>query len=43
MHISNMLIHSGSCLRAPIAFGVVEIKCVHGEFADGTLKGEAAV
>jgi hypothetical protein len=43
MHIPHMLIDRGCCLRAPVTFGVVELKCVHGEFTDGTLKSEAAV
>jgi len=43
MHVPYMLIHRGSSLRPPIAFGVVELKGVHGTFTDGTLKSEAAV
>lgn len=38
-----MLIHRGGRLRAPIAFGMVEIKGVDGKFTDGALKCEAAV
>jgi hypothetical protein len=38
-----MIIDSGSSLRAAVAFGVVEIKRVDREFADGAFEGDAAI
>lgn len=38
-----MLIDRRSSLRAPIAFGVIEIQRVYGKFTDCTLEGKSAV
>jgi len=38
-----MLIDRSSSLCAAIAFRVVEIKCMDGEFTDGALKLKAAI
>jgi len=43
MQFLYMLIDSGSSLRAAIAFGVIEVKCVNSKFADGAFECDAAI
>ena len=43
MLLPDMSVDSGSCLRSTIAFGVIELKCVNGEFAYRAFEREAAI
>jgi hypothetical protein len=43
MQFPNMLIDSGSSLRAAVALRVVEIKRVDSKVADGAFKRDASV
>jgi hypothetical protein len=38
-----MLIDGSRSLRAAIAFGVIEIHCMYGEFTNGALEGISTV
>ncbi len=43
MQLSDMIIDSSSSLRAPVALGVIEIKGVDSEFANGAFERDTAV